>query len=196
MRLARFPTPKPTSSTRHRLAANEDGAAAIEFALVGLPFLLFIFGIIGFGLYFLTSTYLEHGVKTASRKILTGELRTAGTDGNPMTIGEFRKLVCDASEPVIDCSKLSVMVQHATDWSSLSPQSCIDEEGNMAGSTGESGDLLSQYSGEASEVVLVTVCYNWELANTMSFLKLGSGADGSGPAIMQAAMAFKSEPYS
>ena len=196
MRVARFPLPKPTSRTVRRLTANEDGAAAIEFALVGLPFLLFIFGIIGFGLYFLNSSYLEHGVKTASRKILTGELRTAGADGNPMTVGEFRKLVCDASEPVIDCSKLSVMVQHATDWYGLTPRSCVDGDGNMAGSSGEDGELLSKYAGDASQVVLVTVCYKWDLADTLSFLKLGSGADGSGPAIMQAAMAFKSEPYS
>jgi len=196
MRVDRFQIPKPASRTVRRLTANEDGAAAIEFALVGLPFLLFIFGIIGFGLYFLNSSYLEHGVKTASRKILTGELRSAGADGNPMTVGEFRKLVCDSSQPVIDCSKLSVMVQHATDWDTLQPQSCVDGGGNMAGSSGESEEQLSKYAGDASQVVLVTVCYKWDLANTMSFLKLGSGADGTGPAIIQAALAFKSEPYS
>ena len=31
-------------------------SAAIEFAIVALPFFLFVFGIIGFGLYFLAST--------------------------------------------------------------------------------------------------------------------------------------------
>ena len=187
---SKFPTP----ATR-RIASNEDGAAALEFAMVGLPFLLFLLGIIGFGLFFLTSTYLEYGVETASRKIRTGELRTAGAGGNAMTVGEFRNLVCQTSSPVIDCSKLRVLVQHATDWSSLTPKACLDRSGNMVGSTGDAGDLLSNYAGEASEVVLVTLCYKWDLANAFSFLKLGGGPDGSGDAIMQSAAAFKSEPY-
>ena len=66
--------------------------------------------------------------------------------------------------------------------------------GNMVGSTGSTGELINKYSGSASEVVLVTVCYEWDLAQHFKFLKLGSG-DGSGPAIIQAATAFKSEPY-
>ena len=64
----------------------------------------------------------------------------------------------------------------------------------MVGSTGESGELISKYAGGASEVVLVTLCYQWDLANNFKFLKLGSGPDGSGPAIIQASTAFKTEP--
>ena len=66
--------------------------------------------------------------------------------------------------------------------------------GNMVGSTGSTGELINKYSGSASEVVLVTVCYKWDLAQQFPFLQLGSGG-GSGPAIIQAATAFKSEPY-
>jgi hypothetical protein len=56
--------------------------------------------------------------------------------------------------------------------------------------------LISQYSGSAKTVVLVTLCYKWDLAQMFSFLKLGSGTNGTGPAIVQSATAFRSEPYS
>lgn len=182
------------------LLGNEDGSAAIEFGMVALPFLMFVLGIIAFGLYFLSSTFLSYGVEVASRQIRTGLMNTAGPkDANDqpteMSVKQFRQDVCTAASPVIDCSKLSVKVAHWTSWADLTPESCTDADGNMTGSTGEEGDLLKKYAGEASDVVLVTLCYKWDLAESLSLLKMGSGPDGSGPAIIQAATAFKSEPY-
>jgi hypothetical protein len=169
---------------------NEDGVAAIEFAIVALPFFLFVFGIIGIGLYFLASTSLEYGVETAARKIRTGE-----ADKGDMSVSQFKELVCKSASSYIDCGKLAVVVQHAATWSGVSPQSCTDSNGDMVGSTGSSGEMISKYAGGASEVVLVTLCFKWDLANSFQFLKLGTGADGSGPAIIQASAAFKSEPF-
>jgi hypothetical protein len=172
------------------LLNNEEGSAAIEFALVAMPFLLFILGLLGMGLYYLASTSLEYGVEAAARKIRTGEAEK----GN-MTVGQFRTLVCQSAGSAIDCGKMSVIVQHEGSWSELKPQSCVDKDNNMSGSTGNTGEQLSKYSGSASEVVLVTLCYRWDMADNFKFLKLGSGSDGTGPAIIQAAAAFKSEPY-
>ena len=172
-----------------RLVRNEDGSAAVEFALVAVPFLLFVLGVIGMGLYFLASTSLEYGVEAAARQLRTGE-----AEKGSMTVDSFRELVCKKAGSYIDCDKVSTIVQHATTWSGISPQACTDDDGNRVGSTGSTGELINTYSGSASEVVLVTLCYEWDLAQHFKFLKLGSG-DGSGPAIIQAAAAFKSEPY-
>ncbi|MCZ7596433.1 MAG: pilus assembly protein [Hyphomicrobium sp.] len=43
-------------SVPRRLLHDDGGAAAIEFALVALPFLLFILGLLGMGLYYLAGT--------------------------------------------------------------------------------------------------------------------------------------------
>jgi hypothetical protein len=112
-----------------------------------------------------------------------------------MTVGQFRDLVCTTGQPMLDCSKLAVMVQHAADWSGITPISCTDDNGNMIKSTGSKDDLVTKYSGDASDVVLITLCYEWDLGSQFRFLKLGSGGDGSGPVILQSASAFKSEPY-
>jgi hypothetical protein len=191
-----LPPPKlPGFFQRSRFARpgwlrNDEGVAAIEFAIVALPFFLFVFGIIGIGLYFLASTSLEYGAQSAARKVRTGQ-----ANKGDMTVGEFKELVCEAAGTYINCGKLGVLVQHGATWSQVAPQSCTDSKGAMVGSTGQSGEPIAKYTGGASEVVLVTLCYQWDLANNFKFLKLGSGSDGSGPAIIQASAAFKTEPW-
>ena len=72
MRLRSFSRPARLTKKWSALR-NDSGSAAIEFAMVALPFFMFVLGIIGVGLYYFTSNALEHGVEAASRKILTGE---------------------------------------------------------------------------------------------------------------------------
>ncbi len=170
---------------------DEGGAAALEFAIVAFPFFLFVLALLGLGLYFFTSTSLEYGVEVASRKIRTGE-----AEKGDMTVGQFRQLVCSSAGPTIDCSKLNVIVQHGASWSGISPQACANAKGQMTASNGSTGEDLTKYSGTANSVVLVTLCYQWDLASDFPFLNIGRNGDGSGPAIIQAATAFKNEPYS
>ncbi len=174
-----------------RWLRNERGAAAAEFAIIAVPFFLFVIGIIGVGLYFFTSNALEYGVEAAARKIRTGEAQKTA-----LTVGAFKNLVCGAAGSYIDCSKLRVILQHAEEWGDITPTPCLDQNGNMTGSTGSSSDSVATYTGAASEVVLVTLCYQWDLAQTFSFLKMGKNTDGTGPAIVQSATAFRTEPYS
>ena len=86
-------------------------------------------------------------------------------------------------------------MQHAATWCGIAPQSCTDDNGNMVGSTGSTGELITKYVGKRqrgrSRHRLLQV---GSRPSSFKFLKLGSG-DGSGPAIIQAATAFKSEPY-
>lgn len=189
-----LPIRSPFSAKRRfllrRWLRNDDGSAAVEFAIVALPFFMFVFGIIGIGLYFLASSSLEYGVEAAARKVRTGEAQKGS-----VTVGQFKQDVCSAAGSYIDCNKLTVIVQHAATWSGISPQSCVDSNGNMVASTGTTGDMVSKYTGAASEVVLVTLCYQWDLATTFGFMNLGKNSDGSGPAIVQASTAFRSEPY-
>lgn len=170
---------------------NERGSAAVEFAIVAIPFFLFFLGIIGMGLYFYTDSALEHGVSAAARKIRTGQAQK-----DALTVGGFRQLACDTAGSYINCKKLSVLIQHAPTWSGITPQPCVGNDNNLTPSTGDSDDEIIDYTGEANEVVLVTLCYEWDLAETFGFLKLGKNSDGSGPAVVQAATAFRTEPYS
>jgi Flp pilus assembly protein TadG len=183
-------SPRP-SGQRGAWLRNESGSAAVEFALVAMPFFLFVLGIMGVGLYFFTQSALDRGLENAARKIRTGEAQQAA-----VTVSQFKTSICTEAGTYIDCSKVSVIVQSASDWSGITPQACVDSSNNMVGSTGATGDLISKYTGASKTVVLVTVCYKWDLAQTFSFLKLGSGPGGTGAAVVQAATTFRSEPYS
>ena len=152
-----------------RWLRNDDGSAAVEFAIVALPFFLFVLGIIGIGLYFFASNSLEYGVEAAARKVRTGEAQKGA-----VTVGEFKQLVCTAAGTYIDCNKLSVIVQTRATWSGISPQAASTARATWSPRPGSTGELISKYTGAASEVVLVTLCYQWDLATSFGFLNLGT----------------------
>lgn len=74
-----------------RRAANESGATAIEFAMVGVPFFILFCGMIELALIFMMSVSLENSLVTLSRTIRTGELQTSGGS----TSANFIQTVCN-----------------------------------------------------------------------------------------------------
>jgi Flp pilus assembly protein TadG len=57
-----------------RFRRNEDGAAAVEFALVAMPFFALIIAVVELGIFFFASRYFEDGVFNASREVMTQRL--------------------------------------------------------------------------------------------------------------------------
>ncbi|MGE0697514.1 MAG: TadE/TadG family type IV pilus assembly protein [Hyphomicrobiaceae bacterium] len=160
------------------------GVTAIEFAMVATPFLMLLFGIIGVGLYFFTTFTLENAVEQASRLLRTGQAQQAGYNA-----AQFKAKVCEFVPGHIDCEgKVQVNVLSYADTTNITPASlptCL-QNGGLSGN--------STYSpGGASEVVLVWVCFEWELASKIPFLHLGDMSNGS--RLIQATTVFRSEPY-
>ena len=170
-----------------RWQRDDRGATAVEFAMVATPFFMFCFGILGVGLHYFSTNSLEHAVEAAARKIRTGQAQNSG-----MTAGEFKALVCSEASGAIDCSKLRVHVQSGDDWS-ISPKACLDSDKKLAATAGSSSDKISDSSGEAAKVVLVTACYEWDLATVIPFIELGDMEGGA--SLIQAATTFRTEHY-
>jgi Flp pilus assembly protein TadG len=173
---------------RRRLASwcrDQDGFTAVEFAMVAVPFLMLLFGIIGVGLFFFTTFALENAVEQSARLIRTGQVQESG-----MTAAQFKQEVCSRAPAYVDCSgKLRVNVQSFADFGNIQTPNCVDNGGNLVPPAG------TAYSpGGSGEVVLVTVCYEWELTGNIPFLSVGNMANGS--ALIQAATTFRTEPYS
>ena len=161
------------------------GVTAIEFAMVAMPFLMLLFGIIGVGLYFFTTFTLENAVEQAARVLRTGQGQEAG-----MTDVQFKAKVCEFVPGHIDCTnKLKVNVLSFADTANITPgalPTCLNGDNTLAGAT--------QYNpGAASEVVVVWICYEWELSSKIPFLDLGNMAGGS--RLIQATSVFRTEPY-
>lgn len=163
---------------------DERGFTAVEFAMVAMPFLMLLFGTIAVGLYFFTTFTLENAVEKAARQIRTGQAQMAGK-----TTSEFKADVCSYAPGYVDCAgNLRVNVTSFSSFSAVTTPPCVDS----------SGDLIPEPTsaavpGAASEVVLVTVCYEWELAGALPFLELGDMDNGS--SMIRASTTFKTEPY-
>ncbi|WP_027998858.1 TadE/TadG family type IV pilus assembly protein [Sinorhizobium arboris] len=63
-----------------RLWRSEAGATAVEFALVCLPLLLLILGVIEFGRVFYVRNDLSHAADIAARKVLIGQVARDASD--------------------------------------------------------------------------------------------------------------------
>jgi Flp pilus assembly protein TadG len=179
-----------------RWRQDQRGTTAIEFGMVGLPFLLFAMSVTGLGLYWLTTSQLNHAVSTASRQIRTGAAQRENK-----TVAEFKQMVCDNLTTMVSCDeKIQVHVQSFDQWADVQPISCIADGGvGLRQTGGNSTDSLTLSSGEASEVVMVTVCHEWELAEHMPWLLLAAKNGGTpqlgGAALIQASTIFRTEPY-
>jgi Flp pilus assembly pilin Flp len=178
-----------------RFLADRRGATAVEFGLVAAPFFAFVLAIMTIGTQYLTLHFLEHGVAQAARKLRTGEAQKAG-----LTLADFRNLVCESAGSYISCDNhLVIHIRSSATFDGLDdpPISCMTG-GNLTPSSGSGTDGIRTRAGDASEAVLVTVCYDWELGSPLwqTLWNIVSPVPATeGKIVLSAATAFRSEPF-
>jgi Flp pilus assembly protein TadG len=176
-----------------RLRGDESGAAAVEFAIIGLPFILMLVGLMSVCLYFFTNFTMENAVWNAARAIRTGELQQslgayAGKSTTQDRRDAFKAVLCAKSPSFLDCANRAVvLIQSTSSFGGIVEPSCATN-----------GTMVTQSTapfdpGSASSVVLVTVCYPWKFGGKLPMFKVGNLSDGS--LLMQASAAFRTEPY-
>lgn len=69
---------------------NRDGATALEFAILAVPFLALLFSIVELAVVFFLSSSLTHAMNESARDIRTGEFQ-----GSCGAAEEFKTAVCD-----------------------------------------------------------------------------------------------------
>ena len=98
-----------------RFNADARGATAVEFGLIGVPFLGLLLALFQTGLVFFANEGLEAAVQAAARNIYTGTAQTSGIT----TADQFRtNYMCPTVGPrilpsYIDCTKLIIDVRTA-----------------------------------------------------------------------------------
>jgi Flp pilus assembly protein TadG len=90
------------------LKKNQRGSAAVEFAMVALPFMAMMFGLFEIMMIFFVQTALESAVAEESRKVKTGQAST----GAGINAATFKANVCARMMGMVDCTnRLFVMVE-------------------------------------------------------------------------------------
>lgn len=84
-----------------RFASAREGATALEFAIVSIPFLLMVFFITEFGIYSFHKQYLKHVLYEASRNLQTGEIQETTS-----ALFYFEKEICSDAALMFECDKV------------------------------------------------------------------------------------------
>ncbi len=172
-----------------RLLRREDGAAAIEFALVAVPFLALLFAIIETALVFFAGQYLETVVADSSRLIMTGQVQTQG-----MSQSQFLSQVCGKIVALFNCNSLIVDVQKYTAYSGANTTRPLSN-GNLSFATNAQGQPVTNFQpGGPGDIVVERIMYEWPV--WVWFPGLTSLSDmNNKKRLLMATAAFTNEPY-
>lgn len=164
-----------------RFVRHQEGAAAIEFGLVALPFLALIFAILETALVFFAGQTLEAATAASARLIMTGQAQLAGYDKDT-----FKDAVCEQIKALFDCKNgIYVDVKKYSSFSTIDTTSPI-KDGKLDTSQ------MGYTPGEPGEIVKVSLYYKWPVYVSL----LGNHlANLGGDRLLVATSVFRNEPY-
>ena len=165
-----------------RFVRRQDGAAAVEFALVAVPFLALTFAIMETALVFFAGQTLEAAVTASGRLIMTGQAQTGG-----YTAASFKNAVCAQIYGLFDCQNgVSVSVQT---YSNFASASTAPPETNGQLNTSN----LPFAMGGPGDIVVVQLYYQWPIY--VSLLSDNLSNQAGSKHLLVATSVFKNEPY-
>jgi len=166
-----------------RLFRGEDGAAAIEFGLVAVPFLAMVFAIMETGLVFFAGQALETAASDSARLIMTGQAQTQGFDQ-----AAFKNAVCNKVQGLFNCAGgIMVDVRTYTSFANITNPNPINGQGNL------NYNFVYQPGGPGS-IVVVRLMYQWPVYVSLLGLNALSNMSGSNR-LLVSTVAFRNEPY-
>lgn len=164
-------------------AGDNKGATAVEFALVGAPFLALLIALIQTFLVFFAQELLESVVLQSSRLVMTGQVQS-----KQMTAATFKQAVCNEVVILFNCGGLMVDMQVATAWSSTNtamPTLTFDSNGNV-------NNTWQFNPGNAGDIVVLRVMYVWPVVLGPLGFNLSNLSNGN--RLIMSSAAFQNEP--
>lgn len=159
------------------------GVAAVEFALIAMPFFVLTFGMIEIIMIFIMNITLDYGVQEAARRIRTGELQNAAGD-----VSSFKTTVCGEFHDLMDCGgKLTIDVRTFDSFTAADLETPIDEDGEF------NDDGMTFKPGAANQIVIVRAFYQWSLITPVISAPLSNMSGGR--RLLVATATFRNEPF-
>ncbi|MBB4215932.1 Flp pilus assembly protein TadG [Rhizobium sp. BK212] len=186
------------------LARSRDGAAAIEFALLAIPYFLVIFAILETFVAFAAEELVSNAVDTMSRRMRTGQITYNLGRTTDMNQAQFRQAFCDEISILISCSasevatpsKLYLDVQTFSTFSAIPttiPKLSTDRYADI------NPAALKYAPGGAGTINMVRAYYRWEIITDLvrPYITTIRPSDGSMPSqyLIVATAAFQNEQY-
>jgi Flp pilus assembly protein TadG len=163
-----------------RFKRNEDGATAVEFAILAFPFFLLLFAIIECSLLFFAGQMLESAVDDVGRRVRTGQL------DDTMNAQQFKLEICGATALLFNCDRLNVDLKVAATFDELDDPP-VPEDGEVD---------HSSYTFQApcpEQIAMITVSYEWPVFT--NYVAAQVSKLNSRNALLNAMAVFRTEPY-
>lgn len=165
-----------------RLCRNERGAAAVEFALLIIPLMFLLMGLMEVSIQYFVSGALDAAVQRTARLIRTGQAQT-----QHMTVGDIRDEMCSDLLDLFDCSSNSYILVDSLD-NLIAPTYSLPVKAN--------GDFISTTTfelGSGHSYVMVRGYFQFSpLFNVFGALSPGLP---NGKRLLVASALFRNEPF-
>ncbi|MCF3642849.1 pilus assembly protein [Rhizobium sp. TRM95111] len=194
------------SGLARRFARRRDGATAIEFAILALPFFMIIFASIETFIAFAGEQLLANATDVMARKIRTGEITYNQGKSTDMTEAEFRTAFCEEISVFMTCSDTEVetpskLFLDVRSFASIEdiPETVVPREGDET-----YGELDTSTFGFApggkQTVNIVRAYYNWTIMTDLirpylSNVRPAGASSDSFSYLMVAAAVIQNENY-
>ena len=162
---------------------DEDGSAAIEFAIIAPIFFFLMFVIAETALVFIAEQVMDNAVFETARLIRTGQVQAAD-----MSEADFTTEVCNRVAVFIDCTggNFFLDVQSFDTFGDMVTAKPVDDDDNFE-------DPPAFSFGTANEIVVVRAYYQWPTNTIFGSLSLKNLSNGK--RLIGSFAAFRNEPF-
>jgi Flp pilus assembly protein TadG len=184
-----LPEPRKTNQARSgramlaRFLRRQNGAAAIEFALVAAPTIALVLAILQIGLVYFAEEALETTVEDTARLVLTGQAQSEG-----LTQSQFGQALCNKSPGLFTCSNFMINLQPAASFATVNtaaPTLTYDSHGNVTNTW--------QYNpGNPGDIMVMQVMYQWPVFLGPLGFNLSNLSNGT--RLLMSTAVFRNEP--
>lgn len=169
-----------------RFGKARKGSAAVEFALVVMPFFLLTFGLVEIAMIGLAQTSLNFAVSEASRQIRTGQAQLNG-----VSEAEINALLCSEVNHFLVLSCGDNLFLDVNTYPSFVDAGNDDTDPVEDGEFDSSG--VGYDPGAGNAIVVVRAYYRWHILTPM-FEGVFENISG-GQRILFSTMMFRNEPF-
>jgi Flp pilus assembly protein TadG len=167
-----------------KLAGDETGSPAIEFALVFPIFIAVVLATLQAASIFLVKAFFESAAEEAARVVLTNQTET-------LTVAQFQTEVCNQLTALFSCAQVTVELEPlptgTTNLSSMLPQF------NSSGTVVSTPPVdVGASAGASGTDMLLVVMYPWPVYGGP--LGLNFANMGNGKMLMTSTQVFRIEP--
>ena len=167
-----------------KLAGDETGSPAVEFALVFPIFIAIVLATLQAGTIFLVKAFFELSAEEAARIVLTNQTES-------LTASQFHTQICNQLTALFNCGQVIVELEPmpvgTTNVGALLPT--FDVNGNLIGAPPVD---VGVSAGSAGTDMLLVVMYPWPVYGGP--LGLNFSNLGSGKMLMTSTQVFRIEP--